>query len=186
MARTFASIFSLKFTMQLFIVTESLSLNVPLAFNTLALLTKYTFFHAFCPQTYENCLKRDSLELPVREPSERSQSEAKTGEHSRERETKTFRLWKRAASVTKVIQHDLNIRANRFCFEIACLASLWDFLPPPNSDLPWYAHRRKTRSTCWPWTGWSCEISKVVSWQEDTCLRSTTRKAGTSSKTSRP
>ena len=143
-------------------------------------------FHAFCPQTYENCVKRDSLELPVREPSERSQSEAKTREHSREQETKTFRLWKRAASVTKVIQHDLNIRANRFCFEIACLASLWDFLPLPNSDLPCYAHRRKTRSTCWPWTGWSCEISKVVSWQEDTCLRSTTRKAGTSSKTSRP
>ena len=58
--------------------------------------------NSFCSQTYENSLERESMELPEpgsrREPSGRSQSEG------RENERPTFRLWKRAASQSKVIQ----------------------------------------------------------------------------------
>ena len=60
--------------------------------------------NSFCSQKYENSLERELLELPEpgsrREPSGGSQSEVR----GRENERSTFRLWKRAASISKVIQ----------------------------------------------------------------------------------
>ena len=65
--------------------------------------------NSFCSQTYENSLKVESMELPE---LMRSQSEVRSRSRDQESDRSTFRLWKRAASITKVTNLPLHMQTD--------------------------------------------------------------------------